>query len=244
MFAGAFALEEYQLTFEELLLEVEASQVLAACVLRQANTQFNHPPTARLHDAAARLGEARLRALVSRIGLQERDDYDAAQNWQHSLRAATAARLLAERTHIIDADDAYTLGLLHDVGEGLLRALFPGEIEAMRGLEQEARIEEEIALFGVDHAQVGQWVLESCGLPHTLTSIVQTHHDVMRINTPAALLLHVADAIAHADTPYKVSALDPLGSDRLAMLGLSRLDLADLHTRTTTAIEPQLALMH
>jgi hypothetical protein len=31
-----------------------------------------------------------------------------------------------------------------------------------------------------------------------LTAAVQTHHDAMHINAPAALLLHVADAIAHA----------------------------------------------
>lgn len=240
---GAFTLEEHQLTYEELMREVEASQVLAACVLREANTQFNHPPTAKLYEAAARLGDARLRAIAARVGQHEHDDYDSAKIWQHALRTGMAARMLAERTRIIDPDDAYTLGLLHDVGESLLRALFPVEIEGMQGLEEEARIEEEVALFGVDHAQVGQWVLESCGLPHALTSIVQTHHDVMRINTPAALLLHVADRIAHADTPYKVSALDPLGSDRLAMLGLSRFDLAEIHTRTTTAIEPQLAAM-
>ncbi|MCA1849526.1 MAG: HDOD domain-containing protein, partial [Acidobacteria bacterium] len=154
---------------------------------------------------------------------------------------AEAARLIAEHTGIIDADDAYTLGLLHDVGEFLFRALFREEVEGMQDIEEGARIEREVTAFGVDHAQVGQWVLEACGVPRALTAVVQTHHDVMRINAPAALLLHVVNAIAHADNPHKVAALDELGSDRLAMLRLGRADLANIHARTAERIESHLA---
>jgi hypothetical protein len=37
-----------------------------------------------------------------------------------------------------------------------------------------------------------------------------------------------------------IAALDALGSDRLAMLKLSRADLAAIHTRTAQALEEQL----
>jgi putative two-component system response regulator len=234
------ASEISEFTFDELVREVESEPVLAACALRAANAGAFGEPTAKLLEACQRLGESRLRALIERNCLHDESGGGGSQPerlWEHSLRCAVAARLLAEHTAIINPDDAYTLGLLHDLGEILFRSLFPTEMDSMRQLLGEERCDIEIAAFGVDHAQVGQWTMESCGVPRHLAATVQTHHGVMRMNDPAALLLHVANGIACADDAYKVAALDALGSDRLALLGLSRGDLASLHERTAAAIE-------
>ena len=228
-----------EFTFKELVDEIESEPVLAACVLRAANTGFYGAQTARLQEACERLGDSRLRSIIERNCLHDEHGGSPERLWEHSLRCATSARLLAEQTAIIHPDDAYTLGLLHDIGEILFRSLFPAEMDSMQHLSGDERELSEVVAFGVDHAQVGQWILESCGVPRLLTATVQTHHDVMRMNDPAALLLHVANAVARADDAYKVTALDALGSDRLALMGLSRADLASVHKRTAAAIEQQ-----
>ncbi|HEX8653536.1 MAG TPA: HD domain-containing phosphohydrolase [Pyrinomonadaceae bacterium] len=228
-----------EFTFNELVREIESEPVLAACVLRAANTGFNEAPTAKLQEACERLGDSRLRSIIERNCLHDEHSGSPKRLWEHSLRCAASARLLAEQTAVIDPDDAYTLGLLHDTGEILFRSLFPAEMDSMQHLTGDERELTEVVAFGVDHAQVGQWILESCGVPRLLTVPVQTHHDVMRMNDPAALLLHVANAVARADDAYKVTALDALGSDRLALMGLSRADLASVHKRTAAAIEQQ-----
>ena len=238
---SATSLSINNLEYADLMRDVEAEPVIAARILREANIGANGAPTANLETACARLGEARVRLIVLLNNTRDRCQHDPEQLGDHSLRCAVAAQLLAERTNIIDARDAYTLGLLHDVGEVLLRSLFPEEMENILWLADYARIDREVAAFGVDHAQVGQWILESCGIPRQLTAAVQTHHDAMRINAPVALLLHMADAIAHADNPREVAALDSLGSDRLAMLRLSRADLAQIHERTAEAINERSA---
>jgi hypothetical protein len=92
----------------------------------------------------------------------------------------------------------------------------------------------------VDHAQAGQWALEACGVPHPLSAAIQTHHDVACLNDPAALLLHIADAVAHATDPFKVAALDTIGAERLSMLGLSRHDLFRIHSSTRDALDRRL----
>jgi HD-like signal output (HDOD) protein len=138
---------------------------------------------------------------------------------------------------LINSEEADSLGLLHDIGRVLLRSLFPEEMKMMEGYEDDELIEREVAAFGVDHAQVGQWVLESCGVPRTLTSFVQTHHDVMRTNTPAALLLHVANAVARADNPFKVAALSTIGTERLYMLRINRHDLFRIHASLDSILE-------
>jgi HD-like signal output (HDOD) protein len=218
----------------ELVAQVMREPALAACVLREANLEG---ATADIEEACARLGDERLRPLVSRVCETSRPRLDADIFREHSLRCAVAARLLAEQTKVLAPGDAYTLGLLHDVGELLLCALFPEEMENLLWLGEDERLEREVAAFGVDHAQVGQWALEALGLPHVLGALVQMHHDALRVNSPAALLLHVADAIAGAESLSDIATLDALGSDRLALLRLSRADLARIHERTAETVE-------
>jgi putative nucleotidyltransferase with HDIG domain len=227
----------------ELIREVESDPILAFSVLRASNASDTHSPAINLHAACDRLGEMRLRSVLMQDSTHDELDDNSRILLEHSLRCAEAARLLAEQTAIIDAHDAYTLGLLHDIGEALLYSLFPREMENILWLQDEARIIREVAAFGVDHAQVGQWMFESCGIPRHLTAAVQTHHDALRINAPIALLLHVANVIARAKDPQELTAVDSLGSDRLTMLGFSRSVLAGIHERTTVAIEQHLAAL-
>jgi putative nucleotidyltransferase with HDIG domain len=238
---AAFSIGDHEQTFTELLREVETDPYLAACVLHEANTKYRLPATARLHEACARVGETKLASLINSKGTRDYRAQGLSQWWEQSLRAAEAARLLAAHTGIADEDEAYATGLLHDIGAVLLGALFPDEYAPLAALEPEERCEREVALFGVDHAQVGQWVLEACGLPRTLAAAVQAHHDALRINAPAALLIHMADAVAHVNETYDFTAVDALGSDRLSMLGLNRGMLADVHARASQRAEILLA---
>lgn len=221
----------------DIVSQVMCEPALAAQVLREANRETGEAPTADLETSCARLGESRLRAILAQTCGQGRPAFGDSRFREHSLRCAVAARLLAEQTGAVSPDDAYSLGLLHDIGELLLCSLFPAEMENIIWLGEGARLEREVAAFGVDHAQVGQWVLEVLGLPRSLGAAVQTHHDAMRINAPAALLLHVANVVACAETPSDIAALDALGSDRLALLRLSRADLARIHERTSETVE-------
>ena len=237
----ALTTDVYDCTLAELTRRIETEPALALAVLRAANARAGVQPTARLDQACARLGVDELRELWTRHWLlgaaEERASDEAAR--APAVCCAVAARLLAERTRLIAPAEAYTLGLLHDVGAELLRALFPAEMATLYVLKDEARVEQEVALFGVDHAQVGQWLLAACGVPRQLAALVLTHHDVIRINAPAALLLHLANVIAHTDAPHKIAALDALGSDRLALLRLGRADLAEIHAAAYAALEEQ-----
>ncbi|HEX8559861.1 MAG TPA: HD domain-containing phosphohydrolase [Pyrinomonadaceae bacterium] len=231
-----------RLTPSGLALEIEAEPALAARVLRAANVRCPaEAPTASLKTACARLGADALRQVVAQADVCERDCYEAQALRVHSRRCAVAARLLAEKTGLLDPEAAYTAGLLHDIGETLLHALFPQEMETIAWLEDTgARIDKEVASFGVDHAQVGQWILEACGAPRELALSIQTHHDAVRTNDPVALLLHVADAVAHAHDSSEVASLDACGSDRLALLRLTRSDVARIHEQTNEEVGERL----
>ncbi|HLM55002.1 MAG TPA: HD domain-containing phosphohydrolase [Pyrinomonadaceae bacterium] len=220
-----------ELAPEELVMAIKMEPVLAASVLHAVNgPRRAGKPMASIQTACARVGEDALRALLAqgRAGMSIR--YEAEVLRDHSRRCAAAAKLLAEKTGVLDPEEAYTLGLLHDLGEALLHTLFPEEMEHIVWLGNVgARAERERAALGVSHGQVGQWMLEECGLPPELTFAVQTHHEAVRSSVPAALLLHVADAIADAPDSCELAGLDALGADCLRPLSLSRADLARIH---------------
>jgi putative nucleotidyltransferase with HDIG domain len=225
-----------ELPEEALVREIELEPVFAALTLRAANAgRAAGGTTANLPAACARLGLGALREIVARDGAHGTTSYEAELLRDHSIRCATAARLLAERTGILDPDAAYTAGLLHDIGEAMLRSLFPEEFEQIE-FDHSLRCEREVAAFGVDHGQVGQWIVEACNIPHELAFAVQTLHDVNLVNDPAALLLHLADRLAEATDVREVTSLDALTPDRLAMLRLTRTELARIYEHVTGII--------
>ena len=226
---------------EGLAREVEAEPALAAAVLRAANGACRAElPTANLRAACARLGEDALRNVLAQGRAGTRARYEAEVLRGHSRRCAAAARMLAEKTGVLAPAEAYTLGLLHDLGEALLHTLFPEEMEHIVWLgDAGVRAEGERAAFGVDHAQVGQWILEGCGLPSDLAFAVQTHHESVRSNVPATLLLQVADAVAEALDSSELVSLDALSADCLTPLRLSRADLARIHESVNEQVGEQ-----
>jgi putative nucleotidyltransferase with HDIG domain len=222
------------LPLEELVRVVEREPALAAAVLRAANACASaEDATMSLYAACTRLGGEALRGIVSKGESPERCDPEAEAMRGRSRRCAVAAMLLAEKTGALDPDEAYTAGLLHDLGEALLRSLFPEEAESIAWLGHPFAVEREVAAFGVDHAQVGQWILDACGVPATRSFAVQAHHDTDHVNDPPALLLQVAVAVAGAKDSSEIVSLDALAPDRLALLRLTRADLARVHEMTT-----------
>lgn len=232
-------------SFEELLAEVDAEPTLAIAVLQQANAAMPARPAISLREACAQLDLSELHALAMQNSITQRCDANGEQLWEHSIRCAIASKLLAEYTGQMDPGEAYTLGLLHDIGEVLLRSLFPETMESILWFgDTDARLEREVATFGVDHAQVGQWILDLCGLPRTLTTAVQMHHDAARVNSPIVLLLNVANSIAQASDSSEIATLDALGTDRLLRLGLNRGHLARIHEQTSRTLEEKMAMVH
>ncbi len=219
------------MSFAEMFLEVEREPALAAKAIYTANKYVcPESPKSTVVDACEAVGEEMLRLIFEQVISAPLAENIPEYMSMHSIRTANAARLLAEHTRILNPDEAYLLGLLHDLGGALLHSLFQVEMEIASLISDPAiRCERECAAFGVDHCDVGQWLFENYGLPRRLALAVQSHHDALRINSPSALLLHLADALAHADTFNEFILLEDLGPERLALLRLKRKDLEDVH---------------
>lgn len=153
---------------------------LATRVLAVANSAaFGRArQVSEIHDAVALIGANLVRTLAiagsSRLldgagGLPHQRD--------HAVATACAARLLAVRVGLPEAD-AFSAGLLHDIGEVLLWQQDPyGYSSAYAGWEDlDSQLRGERAQFGADHATEAREQLTAWGLPGTVIDAVGDHH--------------------------------------------------------------------
>ena len=159
---------------------LQSDPAMAARLLRFANSVVPaHPdPIVAIDEAVLLLGAHRVRDLVLgfsillefRNGRCEGFDYDAF--WSRSLATAVAAQTLARRAQIA-AEEAFTIGLLGDIGTLALAAYDCGryhEAQQRAGAAPESMIEAERALFGTDHRELGAAVMTAWDLPESLVS--------------------------------------------------------------------------
>ena len=98
--------------------------------------------------------------------------------WKHSVAVAFGASFLSKHNPNVSADDAFTAGLLHDVGILVLDTVFP---EAYREIKYAisrlySRQQAEQEILGVDHNQAAVWFAERWQLPEILIQGISGHH--------------------------------------------------------------------
>ena len=100
--------------------------------------------------------------------------------WKRSILSASIARLLGARLGLSKLEDLFLVGLLQDIGVLALENIEQSpyleyEINALNHAE---RIILEQKLLGVEHSQVGAWLLKSWNLPAKIVNAVKYSHSL------------------------------------------------------------------
>jgi HD-like signal output (HDOD) protein len=101
--------------------------------------------------------------------------------WDHAMKTSLIARRISalEWGGPIDGDEAFTAGMLHDVGKLILADNLPEEYQRTLTLAIDRQLPLYIAeaeIFGATHAGVAAYVLGLWGLPATVVDTVAFHH--------------------------------------------------------------------
>ena len=99
--------------------------------------------------------------------------------WSHSLACGMFSQELATAC-FMKADEAYTAGLLHDIGRLGLLAAYPVEYANVLNVAVEYSFDVlhcERELFDIDHSEAGAWLAEQWKLPPELSVIAAHHHE-------------------------------------------------------------------
>lgn len=194
---------------QEVARIISTDQVMAGKVLCLANSAYYGLPRqiSSVQQAVMVLGFGDLRQMLLAAGVHgltqgSVSGYFMANGelWRHSMATAVAAGILAKRVGL-SQEEAFTAGLMHDIGK-LILAKFLGAryeqiIQLTRG-EHKSFIEGERQLFNTDHARVGGTVASAWNLPPQLARAISDHHTPLQAGEEGLLVCvtHIADGLS------------------------------------------------
>ncbi len=197
-------------SIEEVANLIATDQALVSTYLRLVNSAFYgfSRRITTLKQAITLLGFRSVRNVVVNAGVagifrrRSFNNHYRHRLWDHSVTTAVAARVLAPVVGFKAKEEAFTAGLLHDIGKVVIDQYAPKPSVAIQRrveLGEEARVVEQEVL-GADHTQVGAWVSERWHLPKSLCWVIQYHHDWQNPDIPGGTdlvrLVAAANAIA------------------------------------------------
>lgn len=205
-----------------------ADQVIAAQILRHANSAFygGRAPCATVADGIVRIGIRQVKSVLYSVAANQMMSlYSQMKNdlFRHSQVVAAVARRLATLLHRADPEEAFTAGLLHDIGKLLLdrhaRPHYPAMAEMIRQGNSPIRIEEKF--MGTDHATIGGLIAERWKFPRVLVEAIRYHHAPTLSYQPQlpALVVYADYFVLQAGIGLTPLGIPPLPSDTLQILG-------------------------
>lgn len=135
-------------------------------------------------EAVVLLGSERLRTLVlscafMKFAGRQLDSDELREFWRHSLLTAMLSERIARRVEYPEAEQAYTAGLLHDIGELPLLIVAheeEGRSDApLAGWRDVPAVEREY--FGIDHPEVSRSMGTYWNFYPSLIDVLEYHHE-------------------------------------------------------------------
>lgn len=202
-------LADPEVDFKELAGAIEIEPGLTANVLHLANSALlgGREHIGSVHKAIARLGTRRVFDLtlamsVAPFARRPVRGYALTPDvlWEHSLATALCAESLRRELKVPNSSDAFTAGLLHDIGKIVLGTFVEVDDLPIKGLcHSDLSFDEaEQQILGVDHAEIGAYLLERWGLPEPVVMATRWHHAPAGAEgaaTEMVDLVHVADIL-------------------------------------------------
>jgi putative nucleotidyltransferase with HDIG domain len=235
-----FKLQKYcndpNVSYSELAKVIEVDPGLTTSLLRLANSAYFgcEGTIGSVQYAMTRLGLKRVYQMVLAVCVAPMTrkpirgyDLTPAMLWQHAIATAMAAEYLAQELGSAEPADAFTAGMLHDMGKIVLGNFVDVDMARIRQLMEERNIpfdEAERETFGTDHAAVAASLLQRWQIPARIVTAVRFHHHPSGCSDPEPLLdiVHIADVLCR-DVGWGMGAdalqyrFDPTSAERLAL---------------------------
>jgi HD-like signal output (HDOD) protein len=199
---------------------IETDLALSARVLRLANSvQYGAPRrVTNVGHAVGLLGVDTVRAMAISAScalLDEAPDAAAQMFWRHAIVTASASAAVAAELGT-STSDAFSAGLLHDLGSWLLHRRDPVQFSAAQsaGSVISEVLAAEIELFGASHPMVGAEALDAWCFPAPFVEATACHHGIDEPQHMLGRIVRAGEAIALHLQP-EIGHPSEIGVDRL-----------------------------
>jgi putative nucleotidyltransferase with HDIG domain len=210
----------------DIVAAVESDVALIIAVLRLANrANDGRTRVETVVGAVELLSPQTVQAVATRV--RTFDFFERASVWDaaperfrlHALATQHAADRVAAEVGYENRDRLTVTSLLHDVGKLVLLHAYPGYPgQVHRGARTpEERLHQERRELGVDHALVGGVLVRRWGLPASIATPIERHHNP-EVEGEAAFI-RLADMLAHYEQGARVSPTEMLQTARSVGLG-------------------------
>lgn len=187
---------------------ISSDQALTAQILKLANSAYYGFPrkinTVPL--AIVVIGMETLKNLVLSASVIDRFaryqhsmPFDIYLFWEHAIGTAVASKMLARDLGYEVTGEVFAAGLLHDLGKYIMSLYFKEDfskvITRMIDEDNPMYMIEEDVFPGVNHSQIGAWLVEKWNFPTSIIMAIQYHHNPQKAGnySKIASLIHFGD---------------------------------------------------
>ncbi|MBZ0199485.1 MAG: HDOD domain-containing protein [Ignavibacteriaceae bacterium] len=150
------------------------------------------------------LGFSEIKNIVSVLSMMESfknktDNYlDQKKFWLHSFLTGSVCKRVADDLQTGNGGEAFIAGFLHDMGISVMHRFFHSNFVQVVNLVNNEGIsyaEAEIEIFGLDHQEMGYFLVDRWNFPKTLSSAISHHHNPEKggDSTLLASVVHFGD---------------------------------------------------
>jgi putative nucleotidyltransferase with HDIG domain len=230
---------------------IETDQAIATKILKIANSAYYgfSGRISSIQHASVLLGQQTLVDIVTAAGAEAVLDgklpgygYESKDLWEHSLAVAIGSRLIAGRHNSALTNDAYTAGLIHDIGKIILDDYILAQKDAIFAFMEAAEktfLEVETHFFKINHAEIACEVCHIWNFPESIGTAIKDHHRPSQsADNDLAFVLHMADCIArlsgigYDDDDF----LYEMEEGTMAHLGLKQEDVSEIGFKVADSV--------
>lgn len=203
------ALKDPFASTDQVVQAISVEPLICSKLLRLANSVTYNPAgeqISNLKNVVRRLGFDIVRTTSLAVAMDQMlksknlvaYDHIARQTWEHSLRVAAIARVLASHLGRVQPDNAMLTGLVHNIG--IFYLLFRAAEYAEYRNDEPAMIE----LLAGWHEGIGESLLHILGLPASITDAVRDQNHLSPVETPCTIsdILYFAIVLAGNGLPW------------------------------------------
>jgi putative nucleotidyltransferase with HDIG domain len=196
-------------TSNDVAQVVNKSPSLAALLLKIVNSAYYGFPSRidRISRAVTIIGTKEISGLALGICVMRAfndipaEVLDMQAFIRHSLACGMIARILGALRNMEQTEQLFVSGLLHDIGKLIVFKYFPEHAQTYLRLaasSSDCVFHAEKAVIGMNHTQIGQYLLKKWSLPPVLENNVVFHHAPAKAPDPIqAGIVQLADLIAN-----------------------------------------------
>ena len=238
---------------------IETDQAIATKVLKMANSAYYgmSGKVSSIQHASVVLGYKALGELITLAGTSSLMgskmfgyDLESGDLWRHSMSVAFASKTIANKKFPSLENDAFSAGLIHDVGKLILdRPVLNRKVlfDEYMGSGDKTFLAAERKILGFDHAEIGYEICCHWKIPEVLAQTIRFHHNPAQSKDDHLVyIIFMANTLANmAESSEMVGSIENgidammylVDDDAMAFLGLEEKDISAIITEMIDSVE-------